>query len=130
MPIYHKLGTLPPKRHTIFKSPAGAFYYEQLFGTIGFDGMSSLLYHIHRPTQVKAVRDSVDLRPVAGVEHNIMSRKLVGFDVPPADDFLQSRTALLLKRMSAVSHPSPLTLSPSLARIENKRRRRCRGLVG
>ncbi|MBO0936205.1 homogentisate 1,2-dioxygenase [Fibrella sp. HMF5335] len=96
MPVYHHLGQLPPKRHTVFKSPAGAFYYEQLFGTVGFDGMSSLLYHLHRPTQVKAVLDSVDLRPSLAVEHNIMSRKLIGFDVAPADDFLQSRTPLLV----------------------------------
>ena len=96
MPIYHHLGQLPPKRHTVFKSPAGAFYYEQLFGTVGFDGMSSLLYHLHRPTQVKAVLDAVDLRPTLAVEHNIMSRKLIGFDVPPVADFLQSRTPLLV----------------------------------
>ena len=96
MPVYHHLGQLPPKRHTVFKSPAGSFYYEQLFGTVGFDGMSSLMYHLHRPTQVKAVLDAVDLRPTLAVEHNIMSRKLIGFDVAPADDFLQSRTPLLV----------------------------------
>ena len=28
-----------------FKKPDGGYYYEELFGTIGFDGMSSLLYH-------------------------------------------------------------------------------------
>ena len=49
MPIYHKLGKIPSKRHTIFEKPGGGLYYEQLFGTIGFDGMSSLLYHLHRP---------------------------------------------------------------------------------
>ncbi|MEZ4949745.1 MAG: hypothetical protein R2784_10210 [Saprospiraceae bacterium] len=34
--------------------------YEQLFGTIGFDGMSSLLYHINRPTMVKDILKSYD----------------------------------------------------------------------
>ncbi|HWY35745.1 MAG TPA: hypothetical protein VNX68_13955, partial [Nitrosopumilaceae archaeon] len=53
MPVYHKLGSFPQKRHTVFKSPEGKYYYEQLFGTEGFIGMSSLLYHVHRPTQVK-----------------------------------------------------------------------------
>ncbi|MGB5361947.1 MAG: homogentisate 1,2-dioxygenase, partial [Aureibaculum sp.] len=48
MPRYHKLGKIPSKRHTVFKSPEGKHYYEELFGTIGFDGMSSLLYHTHR----------------------------------------------------------------------------------
>ena len=41
MPFYNKLGKIPPKRHTQFKKPNGGFYYEQLFGTIGFDGMST-----------------------------------------------------------------------------------------
>ena len=114
MPIYHHLGQLPPKRHTVFKSPAGAFYYEQLFGTVGFDGMSSLMYHLHRPTQVKAVLDAVDLRPTLAVEHNIMSRKLIGFDVAPVDDFLQSRTPLLVNTdvvlgVAALTGSEPMT---------------------
>ena len=45
MPRYHKLGDIPSKRHTVFKNKNGRFYYEELFGTIGFDGMSSLMYH-------------------------------------------------------------------------------------
>ena len=53
MPFYHKLGQIPPKRHTQFRKPDGSLYYEQLFGTIGFDGMSTNSYHEQRPTQVK-----------------------------------------------------------------------------
>jgi homogentisate 1,2-dioxygenase len=56
MPFYHKLGKIPPKRHTVFRKPNGDLYYEQLFGTIGFDGMSSNLYHEHRPTMVKEIK--------------------------------------------------------------------------
>lgn len=96
MPIYHKLGKVPPKRHTIFKKPNGELHYEQLFGTIGFDGMSSLMYHLHRPTMVKEVRQSFDLSPKIAVEKNIKSLKFIGFNVPPADDFLSSRTPLLV----------------------------------
>ena len=36
MPFYHKLGKVPPKRHTQFRKENGELYYEQLFGTIGF----------------------------------------------------------------------------------------------
>ena len=50
MPRYHKLGKIPHKRHTVFKKENGKIHYEQLFGTIGFDGISSLLYHLHPPT--------------------------------------------------------------------------------
>ena len=95
MPRYHSLGTIPHKRHTVFKKPDGTLYYEQLFGTIGFDGMSSLLYHVHRPTMVKEVREAKDVSPQPAVKHNITSRMLKGFDLKPQDDFLESRSILL-----------------------------------
>lgn len=107
MPIYHKLGKIPPKRHTQFRKPNGALYYEQLFGTIGFDGMSSLLYHVHRPTQVLEVADPVDVRPRAAVEKNIKSRKLIGFDVQPEDDFLDSRKTVLFNNDIEVGLAAP-----------------------
>ena len=47
MPFYHKLGEIPRKRHIQFKKPDGSLYYEQLFGTIGFDGMSTNSYHVY-----------------------------------------------------------------------------------
>jgi homogentisate 1,2-dioxygenase len=52
MPYYSKLGQLPPKRHTQFRRPDGALYSEEVFGTEGFVGPTSTLYHIHPPTQV------------------------------------------------------------------------------
>ena len=96
MPIYHKLGKLPEKRHTIFEKPDGGLYHEQLFGTIGFDGMSSLLYHIYRPTMVKEVKKSIDVSPKIAVEKNIHARKLIGYNVPPKNDYLESREPLLV----------------------------------
>lgn len=107
MPIYHKLGKIPPKRHTQFRKANGALYYEQLFGTIGFDGMSSLLYHVHRPTQVLEVGDPVDVRPIAAVEKNIKSRKLIGFDVQPEDDFLDSRKTVLFNNDIEIGLAAP-----------------------
>lgn len=95
MPRYHKLGNIPPKRHTIFKSPSGDFYYEELFGTIGFDGMSSLLYHTHRPTQVKEIITSYDVSPKIAVEKNMKSLSLNGFNISSSNDFLESRKIIL-----------------------------------
>ncbi len=96
MPVYHRLGKVPPKRHTIFRKPDGGLHYEQLFGTIGFDGMSSLLYHLNRPTQVKEIGESVDMTPKVAVEKNIHARKLLGYNVSPKNDFLESRVPLLV----------------------------------
>jgi homogentisate 1,2-dioxygenase len=52
MPFYTKLGLIPRKRHVQFRRPDGALYSEELFGTEGFSGPSSTMYHIHPPTQV------------------------------------------------------------------------------
>jgi homogentisate 1,2-dioxygenase len=100
MPFYHTLGKIPQKRHTQFEKTdgSGGLYYEQLFGTIGFDGMSSLLYHVQRPTMVRDVLESVDVTPKVAVEKNILSRKLIGFSVQPTDDYLTSRTPLLVNK--------------------------------
>lgn len=96
MPIYHKLGSIPQKRHTQFRKPDGELYYEQLFGTIGFDGMSSLLYHTHRPTMVSAIKEPIDMSPKIAEAKHITSRKLLSYDVAPQDDFLDSRVDLLV----------------------------------
>lgn len=96
MPIYHHLGNIPQKRHTIFKSPQGNFYYEQLFGTEGFSGHSSLSYHIHRPTQVKEILKSYSVQPKIAIDKNIKSLLLKGFEIKPTADFLESRKTVLL----------------------------------
>jgi len=107
MPFYHQLGKIPYKRHTTFKKPDGSYYYEQLFGTIGFDGMSSLLYHEHRPTQVKDVIKSYDVSPKIAVEKNMLSLGLKGFSVPSKADYLESRTPVLVNSDCHIVLASP-----------------------
>jgi homogentisate 1,2-dioxygenase len=65
MPIYHKLGEIPRKRHMVFRRPGGALYMEELMGNYGFQGPSTLAYHVHRPTEVMHVRElcRVSLEP-------------------------------------------------------------------
>ncbi|EHQ42695.1 homogentisate 1,2-dioxygenase [Myroides odoratus] len=95
MPLYHRLGSIPPKRHTIFRKENGDLYYEQLFGTVGFDGMSTNMYHVHRPTQVKEIRKQYSVAPKIAKANNIQSYRLRGFQVEPENDFLESRKAVL-----------------------------------
>ncbi|KAA1243659.1 homogentisate 1,2-dioxygenase [Aquimarina sp. RZ0] len=96
MPFYHSLGNIPPKRHTIFKKPDGTLYYEQVFGTIGFDGMSTNLYHHQRPTQVKEIKGSHKVAPQIAIENNIKSYQLHGFNIIPEKDYLLSRKNILI----------------------------------
>ncbi|MDO9187581.1 MAG: homogentisate 1,2-dioxygenase [Bacteroidia bacterium] len=107
MPIYHKLGSFPQKRHTIFEKPKGGYYYEQLFGTEGFNGHSSLLYHVHRPTQVKEIITSYNVAPKIAIDKNIKSLLLKGFDIKPADDFLDSRKAMLVNADCIIGLAAP-----------------------
>ena len=95
MPFYHKLGKIPHKRHIQFKKPNGGFYYEQLFGTIGFDGMSTNSYHEQRPTQVKSIQKQYSIAPKIAKTNNIQSYRLHGFKVQPESDFLESRKVVL-----------------------------------
>ncbi len=112
--FYHTLGQTPHKRHTQFHRPDGdaspgngSLYYEQLFGTVGFDGVSSLLYHVHRPTQVKAVLESVDVAPRLAVPKNMLARKLLGFQVAPQTDYLDSRVPVLANNDLIISLAAP-----------------------
>src|SRR5688572_12362573 len=107
MPLYHSLGKTPPKRHTIFEKPNGGYYYEQLFGTEGFHGTASLLYHTHRPTEVKHVKEVIDVMPKLAFQKSLFMRKLIGFNVAPADDFLESRTPLLVNNDVHVGVAAP-----------------------
>jgi homogentisate 1,2-dioxygenase len=107
MPIYHKLGKFPQKRHTIFENPKGGIYYEQLFGTEGFSGHSSLLYQIHRPTQIKEILKSYSVAPKIAVEKNIRPMLLEGFQVQAKDDFLESRTPVLVNADCIIGLAAP-----------------------
>ncbi|HCY45926.1 MAG TPA: homogentisate 1,2-dioxygenase [Flavobacteriales bacterium] len=108
MPFYQKLGEIPSKRHTIFKSEKDEFYYEQLFGTEGFHGMSSLLYHTHRPTQIKSVGKAVSVEPIAAVDKHITPRMLKGFQVNPENDYLESRKVMMFNNDLHISVAAPL----------------------
>lgn len=107
MPLYHKLGNIPHKRHTQFRKPNGGFYYEQLFGTVGFDGMSTNMYHEHRPTQVKEIKGSYSVAPKIARANNIQSYRLRGFQVPKTEDYLESRKAVLTNSDVTITLAAP-----------------------
>jgi len=96
MPFYHKLGQIPSKRHTVFRQPNGSLYHEQLFGTVGFDGMSTLMYHVHPPTVVKEIKGQTNVAPEVALEKHMTMFSLQGFQLTPTADFLESRTPVLV----------------------------------
>jgi homogentisate 1,2-dioxygenase len=107
MPIYHQLGNIPHKRHTVHEKPSGGIYYEQLFGTEGFHGMSSLLYHVHRPTMIKEIGKAKDVAPKAAVDKNITPMMLKGMEVKGENDFLDSRKHVLFNNDLNIALAAP-----------------------
>jgi homogentisate 1,2-dioxygenase len=76
MPYYMKLGQLPKKRHVQFRRPDGELYSEEVFGTEGFVGPTSTLYHIHPPTQVTGWTTKYSTK-VEYVERDVMRMRHV-----------------------------------------------------
>jgi homogentisate 1,2-dioxygenase len=61
MAFYRHQGSIPPKRHTQHRRPAGRgatgeLYYEELMGEEGFSSDSSLLYHRNIPSTITDAR--------------------------------------------------------------------------
>lgn len=63
MPFYHKLGTIPHKRHTQFKKPNGKLYREEVMGLEGFSSLQSILYHHFLPPRIKELKDLGPAKP-------------------------------------------------------------------
>ena len=111
MPRYHKMGKIPSKRHTTFKKEDGSLYQEELFGTAGFSGMSSLLYHIHPPTVVTEIKDLGSVAPKVAVEKNMKALSFKGFSLQAEADFLKSRKTLFVNNDLHIGLAAPKTFS-------------------
>ena len=111
MPMYHSLGKIPPKRHTTFEKPEGGLYQEELFGTLGFAGMSSLIYHIHPPTIVSQPIKSYDVSPKIAIEKNMKALSFKGFSLPQYDDFIESRKTLFVNNDLKIGLAAPKEFS-------------------
>src|SRR5271156_6443232 len=59
MPPYLRLGSIPPKRHTIHPHEPGfkgeGIYYEEVVTLSGFSRAYSIVYHLRPPTRVKKI---------------------------------------------------------------------------
>lgn len=95
MPYYTKMGALPRKRHTQFRRPDGALYSEELFGTEGFVGPTSTMYHIHPPTQVCGWKTLYSTKPEY-VETEVMRmRHMKTKPMEPKGDPVNGRIVVL-----------------------------------
>lgn len=94
MPYYTKLGELPKARHTQFRRPDGALYSEELFGTEGFSGPTSTMYHIHPPTQVSGWKTLYSTKPEYVEMDTMRMRHLKTTPMKPKGDPITGRVVL------------------------------------
>lgn len=104
---YHSLGKIPHKRHVQFRKPNGDLYAEELVSTEGFSDNYSLVYHCYPPTIVKSIGEPEDVRPKATLENNMQHRSYKGFEVKPADDYLDSKTTVLFNNDLEIALAAP-----------------------
>jgi len=104
MPIYMKMGEVPPKRHTrLAIEPAQSFLheglaYEHVVTTAGFDHAYSIMYHLRPPTRVTQV-EWVENAPLqAAGDQPLRHRHLKSQDLPRAGEPVRGRAPLLFNQ--------------------------------
>lgn len=107
MPVYHSLGEIPHKRHTQFRKPDGSLYAEELVSTEGFSSLYSLVYHCYPPTMVKALGEPYSVEPQIARARHLKHTSLLGFNIEPCDDYLESRKPVLVNSDLHISLAAP-----------------------
>ena len=107
MPFYHSLGIIPEKRHIVSRQPNGNLYQEELVGTQGFAGLSSLVYHLYPPTRVRQKGDPYSVKPEIASENSMNAMSFNGFDVKPEADYMQSRKTLFVNAAMHIGIAAP-----------------------
>lgn len=102
MPHYVQRGDIPSKRHTQFRTPAGALRFEELVSRKGFSDVYSNLYHLRMPTRVRRVGvfRPMHLEAIA-TEHR--ARHIRTSRVQSSGDALSARRALFFNQDVIIS---------------------------
>jgi len=107
MPIYKQSGQVPRKRHTAFRGDDGRLRPEELIGSEGFTGLSSLLYHLHAPTQVREVRRLKCLDWKSEPDRVLRHRHFLTRQAPTGPSLALDRVPLLFNNDVALALANP-----------------------
>ncbi len=91
MPYYRSAGDIPPTRHIQFRQPSGTLYHEEMLTTGGFDGPSSLLYHLAPPTVVQSIKAQPPLSVEQLKDDVLRHQRFQTMEVELPGDFLTAR---------------------------------------
>jgi homogentisate 1,2-dioxygenase len=89
------MGSIPHKRHTMFKKKDGTLFREQVMGTRGFSGTQSILYHHYMPTEVLKSDLNGSFLPAYEEKQSLKHRHFITSKVEKKGDALTSRTYIL-----------------------------------
>ncbi|NBW39189.1 MAG: homogentisate 1,2-dioxygenase [Cytophagia bacterium] len=105
---YHKLGNIPPKRHTQFRQPDGSLYKEELVSSEGFSNIYSNLYHINAPTRIKGIIKQEPYGAKRIDDYSLRQTHLNTSKVAnTGTDYLSARKVLLMNNDCSISICSP-----------------------
>ncbi|HET7639742.1 MAG TPA: homogentisate 1,2-dioxygenase, partial [Ktedonobacteraceae bacterium] len=107
MPSYHRLGQIPPKRHTQFRKPDGTLYAEELFGTEGFSGNYSNIYYHFPPTRVKKIEKFGHVEPEEWQQDAHRHHHIKTAGLPRGGDAVLGRQVLLYNKDVALAVAQP-----------------------
>ncbi|MFM7015902.1 MAG: homogentisate 1,2-dioxygenase [Bacteroidota bacterium] len=112
MSYYMVMGKIPAKRHTVYRQENQELIHEELVGTQGFSGLSSLVYHLHPPTRVKQKGAPYSIAPEIAIENSLNAMSFQGFDIPAEEDYLKSRKVLFVNADMQVGLAAPKNSTP------------------
>lgn len=109
MAYYHRLGSIPPKRHTQFRQFDGSLYKEELVSSRGFSGIYSNLYHIFNPNSIKSIGEPIpfDWKIAEGYGLKQTHLKTSGVDTT-GEDYLKARKMLMMNNDVMMGICSPI----------------------
>ena len=107
MSYYYRLGRIPHKRHTQFRTPDGSLYHEELMGIRGFVGDKSLLYHVRPPTEVAKIDTgcavALEFADGGPVRHRLLCTK----NIESSGDAITARVPLMANNDVTISVARP-----------------------
>jgi homogentisate 1,2-dioxygenase len=94
MPFYQRRGTVPRKRHIVFREN-GRLLTEEVMGLEGFTGNESILYHLVSPCRVKELGQFTPITREEWVPEAHAHRRMDTYDVEPEGDEISGRRTLM-----------------------------------
>ncbi|HVC33186.1 MAG TPA: homogentisate 1,2-dioxygenase [Chloroflexota bacterium] len=112
MPGYYRLGQVPAKRHVQFRLPDGQLCAEEVFGTEGFGGNYSILYHLALPAQARRIESLGSIAPQAWDASGHCHHHLHTTRLTPRGNPVDGRVPLLFNDQVTISLVAPAEPQP------------------